>query len=534
MQEATTGDVDTRSDSVPSESVRNNAFHGVLFCEPADRQRAETAQPPDFFRDLNLDQVVEAITAGRAEYDLAPFFYTPLTSVAAVTYRHDVLRDLEQAPVAETVRTFGRSMQAMRKKRTQAGKLHYRRQKQFWFLDAVWAYCSAVTELSDDLADRTLGSAGLRGLRDHVDGYAAGQPFRTLVDEAGTLRQELADVRYRVRVRGPRVTVGDYDGEPDYSADVEATFAKFRQGDVEDHRVAFREYVEMNHVEAQILDLVAKLNPELFGSLNRFCAEHAEFVDDSIRDFDREVQFYLAYLDFLAPLASAGLRFCYPHLSDSSKDTRADDTFDLALANKLVPEGHEVVVNEFHLTGAERMIVVSGPNQGGKTTFARTFAQLHYLARLGCLVAGRHAELFLCDRVLTHFEKQEDVGNLAGKLHDDLLRIRDILAQASGDSVLVLNEMFTSTTLDDAVFLGSQVLQRVADLGALCVCVTFVDELASLTDSTVSMMSTVVPDNPAQRTLQVVRQPADGLSYAAAIAEKHGLSYARLKSRLAR
>jgi DNA mismatch repair protein MutS len=507
-------------------------FHSILFARPEDGVTEKTLGPPAFFGDLNLDQMVSAITAGWEEYNLEPFFYAPLNELDAITYRHEVMRDLENHLLFEHITSFARGMCAMRKHLAQAAKLYYKYQRERWFLEAVEIYCETVSRLAHELAAVKLTSRGFLAFRAYLANYATSDRFSFLVTEARKLEADLSAVKYSLLIQGDTVTVGRYEGQPDYSREVDETFARFKQGAVKDYSFTFTTSPEMNHIEAKVLDFVAQLYPDTFLALDHYYASSAEYLDETLARFDREIQFYVAYLDYIAPLQRAGLSFCYPTISRENKAVYDYDGFDVALAHQLIAEDSPIVCNDFYLKDEERIVVVTGPNQGGKTTFARAFGQLHYLASLGCPVPGREARLFLYDRLFTHFEKEEDITTLRGKLEDDLIRLSEILTQATSESIIVMNEIFTSTTLADAKLLSTKVLKQLVRLDLLSVWVTFIDELASFDRQTVSMVAMVAPDDPTLRTYKIVRRPADGLAYAMSIAEKYRLTHDRVKERI--
>ena len=514
----------------PAPSDEDVPYHGILFDRP--NVTPAPAEAADTVADLHLDQIVDGVLRGREFFDLRPFFSAPLRDVDTIRYRHEVFADLERPEVRDAVWRFCDGMAGMRKQAAQAGKLRNPRQRDRWFLDAADVYCATVARFADDLAPLPLASRGLRGLRGFVAGYVGSATFAALAKERAELIADLGTVAYCVHIKESRVTVSPLADDADYTAEVEQTFARLASNATTDHRSTFSAAPNLDPVEERVLACVAELFPEVFARLTSFATRWAAFPDAAVVAFDREVQFYLAYLEFTDPHLAAGLPFCYPDVSTTSKRVRVRDGFDLALAQSLGTDEQRIVGNDFDLTGRERIVVVTGPNQGGKTTFARMFGQLPWLASLGLPVPAREARLFLPDRVLTHFEREEDLGSLRGKLEDELVRVRDLLREATGDSVVVMNETFGSTALSDARLLGSAVLAQLVARDLLAVYVTFVDELATLAPSTVSMMSTVDPANPAVRTFRVVRAPADGLAYAAVIADKYGLGYDTLRRRV--
>lgn len=507
-------------------------FRSVLYATDGSAA-SQPDHEPAFIADLNLDQVVDAITTRRHDYDLKPFFYQPLHSLDDIAYRQEIARDLENEQTLESIKTFAEAMVVMRRYLGLVEKLYYHFHQAGWFLEAVDAYCQAVSTLAQSLAHTDIRARGLLAFRTALASYVAGEKFTHLLADTRACRDDLASVQYCLTVRDNSVRVRKYESEIDYSVEIEETFAKFKQGAVKDYLVKLPAASGMNHVEAAIINMVAKLYPETFARLDTFCAQHRDFLDPVITRFDREIQFFASYLDYIAALKKAGLQFCYPHLSGADKQIESRQGFDLALAAQCIREQQPIVCNDFYLTDPECIFVVSGPNQGGKTTFARAFGQLHYLAALGLPVPGKHARLYLFDNIFTHFEREEEIANLRGKLQDDLIRIHEILSAATPHSIVIMNEIFTSTALEDAIVLSKAVLEQIMRMDMLCVCVTFIDELATLSEKTVSMVGSVAPDNPDVRTYKIERRPANGLSYALSIAEKHRLTYDWLKERMA-
>ena len=148
-------------------------------------------------------------------------------------------------------------------------KHYYKRQKQSAFIDAVDCYCSALGAFAEKLASAShVGVGGRHFIPEFPHSLRELQRLRFDCRRNTESEIRLAGIKYRLLVQGKRITVTQCEDEPDYRADVLATFEKFKEGAAKQYHFEHRVLVEMNHVEAAILDLVVQLFPEVFAFLD--------------------------------------------------------------------------------------------------------------------------------------------------------------------------------------------------------------------------------------------------------------------------
>ena len=510
-------------------------FNRILFPSTSSSEDQVQNEYPKCFKDLNLDQIISPVIKSKKDFKLDEYYINNLRDKTVIKYRQDVMKDMENKTIRKVLSDFSDQIYHLSERITNITDNLAKDEKQYsnyltrgQMLHYCELYCEEIDKLADQIGSLDIASEGLKEFLAYFAEYAVSREYTELKKDAAFSRAGLSTIKYCMYIKGNTIKVRKYEGEADHSEQLLNLFEKFRQANAYDYRQKLPEIPSANHVEAQVLELLAGLYPEEFSTLKTFCDKHRDFLCEKLIVFSKEIQFYIAWLDFIQPLKDKGLSFHYPELAEKAGHIYALNCFDLALALS----GTIPVTNDFELTKPEHIMVLTGPNQGGKTTFARAFGQMHFLASLGLCVPGTESTLYLFDKIFTHFEKEEDLNTLNGKLMDDLVRLHEILEEATPDSITIINEIYSSTTLSDALKLGKKMNEEINKLEAPSIVVTFLDELALTGPETVSMMSTVYKDNPEKRTYKIVRKAPDGLAYAMYIAKKHGLSYEQLCGRL--
>lgn len=189
-----------------------------------------------------------------------------------------------------------------------------------------------------------------------------------------------------------------------------------------------------------------------------------------------EVGFYVACLNLSDRLAEKGEPICMPVVLPSSQLVFSGrGLYDVALTLTIE---RKVVRNDV-AADHRSLVMITGANQGGKSTFLRSVGQAQLMAQCGMFVAAEALRVNLCDRVFTHFKREEDKAMEGGKLDEELSRMSEIADHIRRNSMLLCNESFASTNEREGSEIARQVIRALCEAGVKTLFVTHMFDLAA-------------------------------------------------------
>lgn len=511
-------------------------------------------------RDLGVTSLARALEPDeRIRKDVEATLTNIITDIATLEYRLDILDDFVENPgLVDGFEKLVPVLHQVFQRRAPADDANKGLFSVVWRLGELENYLQALHIIHDALADSSLSSSALRALRDDVS--------RQLNSEAYIQLEKVLPQLLR-QIRGARsLSLG-----VNLSADLLPTsatiisvnntrfvdtpllrtlFGKSSSGGIakihsfgQEDSGGFRPM--MTPLFRDLSEVMSQVSRETSNALERF-AHVTTLHMDAMR---REVLFYLAAVRCVRSMRSAGLPMCRPTFRpESDRSCVARDAYNINLAYDIARQKKKerasnlVVTNDVTFDADGRILILTGPNSGGKTVYARTVGLMHVLAQTGMYVPAEKAVLSPVDCIFTHFPVEERISNQTGRLGDETKRLAEIVERVTDRSLVILNESLSSTSHAESLFIAEDFLQAMSILGARVVYTTHLHDLAAHAEETnskttgrsrlksiVALAEEIESKNgkgaaEVHRLYKVVPGLPQGRSYALEVARQHGMS----------
>jgi hypothetical protein len=183
-------------------------------------------------------------------------------------------------------------------------------------------------------------------------------------------------------------------------------------------------------------------------------AQSADHILNFFQMLRVELAFYVGCLNLYGRLAAKGEPVCFPRPAPmGERRHRFSGLYDVCLALHLE---RRLVGNT---VGADRksLMIITGANQGGKSSFLRSIGLAQLMMQCGMFVGAESFDAELCTGLFTHYRREEDTTMQSGKFDEELARLSDIVDNVSPHSMLLFNESFAATNERE----GSEIARQI-------------------------------------------------------------------------
>ncbi len=210
-------------------------------------------------------------------------------------------------------------------------------------------------------------------------------------------------------------------------------------------------------------------------SVTNVTAQSADHIDSFFNTLRIELAFYIGCLNLYDQLVRIGEPVCFPlPAAISERHHSFSGLYDACLALTMK---QKVVGNEVNADHKD-LVMITGANQGGKSTFLRSIGLAQLMMQCGMFAPAEAFSANICDGIFTHFKREEDINMKSGKLDEELERMSEIVDHVTSNSILLFNESFAATNEREGSEIARQITSGLLDKGIKVFFVTHQYEFA--------------------------------------------------------
>lgn len=225
------------------------------------------------------------------------------------------------------------------------------------------------------------------------------------------------------------------------------------------------------HVESmENLNLLQEVTDLRSVALTSILKHFVTFLEENEKFFGQlylQMAFYIGCANLARQMQRFHVPVCYPEIT-AREDLQLEGLVELSLA---LYQQRMPVANRLDARG-KHLVVITGANQGGKSTFLRSLAIAQVMLQCGMFVAAEQFSAGLYGNIFTHFTRREDSAMNSGRLDEELGRMEKIIDNMTKDSVIYLNESFATTTEKEGSVIAYDLARALYERGIRVMMVT--------------------------------------------------------------
>lgn len=199
---------------------------------------------------------------------------------------------------------------------------------------------------------------------------------------------------------------------------------------------------------------LSELKDRGVSSIANAAAQSADHILSFFNMLRIELGFYVGCLNLQERLVQKGEPVTFPSITDLEiRNHSFNGLYDICLT---LGVEQRVVGNDVNADNKE-LVIITGANQGGKSTFLRSIGQAQLMMQCGMYVPARYFCSNICSGIFTHFKREEDITMSSGKLDEELNRMNCIASIITSNSMLLFNESFAATNERE----GSEIARQI-------------------------------------------------------------------------